>query len=193
MVLKRYAVDHAGKVPVPACAPATGKNVAVIGGGPGGLSAAYFLSLMGHHVVIYEKRSKLGGMLRYGIPNYRLPRERLDEDIEAIISAGVEVKTGITIGNDLTMVDLKNKYDALYIAIGAHTDKKIGIEGEESKGVISAVEMLRAIGDNTPTRFYRKNSCSNWWWKCSNGCYKIFCYVLVQKKYVMYIDVERLT
>jgi len=154
--LKRYAVDHAGKVPVPACASSTGKKVAVIGGGPGGLSAAYFLSLMGHHVVIYEKRSKLGGMLRYGIPNYRLPRKRLDEDIAAIISAGVEIKTGVTIGKDINMVDLKNTYDALYIAIGAHTDKKIGIIGEESKGVISAVEMLRAIGDNTPPDFTGK-------------------------------------
>ena len=66
-------------------------------------------------------------MLRYGIPSYRLPRERLDEDIEAIISTGVEVKQVLTIGNDITMLDLKNKYDALYIAIGAHTDKKIGI------------------------------------------------------------------
>ena len=145
-----------GKVPVPVCAPATGKKVAVIGGGPGGLSAAYFLSLMGHHVVIYEKRSNLGGMLRYGIPSYRLPRERLDEDIEAIISAGVEVKTGVTIGSDISMLDLKNTYDALYIAIGAHTDKKIGIKGEESKGVISAVEMLRAIGDNTSPDFSEK-------------------------------------
>lgn len=154
--LKRYAVDHAGKVSVPSCAPSTGKKVAVIGGGPGGLSAAYFLSLMGHHVTIYEKRSKLGGMLRYGIPNYRLPRERLDEDIKAIISAGVEIKTGVTIGKDITVVDLKNTYDALYIAIGAHTDKKIGIIGEESKGVISAVEMLRAIGDNTPPDFTGK-------------------------------------
>lgn len=154
--LKRYAVDNAGKVPVPACAPATGKNVAVIGGGPGGLSAAYFLSLMGHHVVIYEEKSKLGGMLRYGIPNYRLPRERLEEDIEAILSTGIEVKTEITIGKDISMVDLKNKYDALYIAIGAHTDKKIGIKGEESKGVISAVEMLRAIGDNKLPSFEGK-------------------------------------
>jgi NADPH-dependent glutamate synthase beta subunit-like oxidoreductase len=154
--LKRYAVDHSGKVPVPSCFPSTGKKIAIIGGGPGGLSAAYFLSLMGHHVVIYEKHSKLGGMLRYGIPNYRLPRERLDEDIEAIISAGVEMKTGITIGKDITMVDLKNTYDALYIAIGAHTDKKIGIIGEESKGVISAVEMLHAIGDNTPPDFTGK-------------------------------------
>lgn len=154
--LKRYAVDNAGKVPVPACALATGKKVAVIGGGPGGLSAAYFLSLMGHKVVIYEEKSKLGGMLRYGIPNYRLPRERLDEDIEAILSTGIEVKTGITIGKDISMVDLKNQYDALYIAIGAHTDKKIGIDGEESKGVISAVEMLRTIGDNKLPSFTDK-------------------------------------
>lgn len=154
--LKRYAVDHAGKVPVPASASATGKKVAVIGGGPGGLSAAYFLSLMGHKVTIYEKRAKLGGMLRYGIPSYRLPRERLDEDIEAIISAGVEIKTDVTIGNDISMHDLKNNYDAIYIAIGAHTDKKIGIEGEESNGVISAVEMLRNIGDNTPPNFTGK-------------------------------------
>lgn len=154
--LKRYAVDHAGKVPVPACAPATGKKVAVIGGGPGGLSAAYFLSLMGHKVTVYEKRAKLGGMLRYGIPSYRLPRERLDEDIEAIISTGVEIKTEITIGTDISMVDLQDNYDAIYISIGAHTDKKIGIEGEESNGVISAVEMLRNIGDNTPPDFARK-------------------------------------
>ena len=154
--LKRYAVDHAGKVPVPACAQDTGKKVAVIGGGPGGLSAAYFLSLMGHKVVIYEKRSKLGGMLRYGIPNYRLPRERLDEDIEAILSAGVVVKTNINVGTDISMIDLKNEYDALYIAIGAHTDKKIGIKGEERKGVISAVEMLRGIGENTPPDFTGK-------------------------------------
>jgi len=116
--LKRYAVDNSGIVPVPACAPATGKNVGVIGGGPGALSAAYFLSLMGHHVVIYEERSKLGGMLRYGIPSYRLPRERLDDDIDAILSTGIEVKTGITVGKDISMVDLKNQYDALYIAIG---------------------------------------------------------------------------
>lgn len=154
--LKRYAVDNAGKVPVPACAPATGKKVAVIGGGPGGLSAAYYLSLMGHDVVIYEKRSKLGGMLRYGIPNYRLPRERLDQDIEAIISTGVEIKTGVTIGSDISILELKEKYDAIYIAIGAHIDKKIGIDGEESKGVISAVEMLRAIGDNNFPNFTGK-------------------------------------
>ena len=84
--LKRYAVDNAGVVPAPPCAEPTGKKVAILGGGPGGLSAAYYLALMGHHVEVFEKHKKLGGMLRYGIPSYRLPRERLDEDLEAILS-----------------------------------------------------------------------------------------------------------
>lgn len=145
--LKRYAVDHAGDVPVPACAPATGKKVAVIGGGPGGLSAAYYLALMGHQVTIYEQRKKLGGMLRYGIPNYRLPRVVLDKEISDILSTGIEAHTETTIGPDLTILDLKKKYDAIYIAIGAQIDKKIGIEGEDSHGVLSAVELLRDIGD----------------------------------------------
>lgn len=147
--LKKMAVDNAGEVPIPECAEATGKKVAVIGGGPGGLSAAYYLSLMGHKVTIYEQRKQLGGMLRYGIPNYRLPRKKLDADIKAILSAGIEVKTDISVGKDISLADIEKDYDALFISIGAHTDKKIGIEGEENaKGVISAVDMLREIGDN---------------------------------------------
>lgn len=147
--LKRMAVDHAGVVPIPECAPSTGKKVAVVGGGPGGLSAAYYLSLMGHKVTVFEQRKQLGGMLRYGIPNYRLARTRLEDDINAILSAGVEVKTEVSIGTDVSVKQLTQDYDALYIAIGAHTDKKIGIEGEDkAKGIISAVEMLRAIGDD---------------------------------------------
>lgn len=145
--LKRYAADHAGDVPVPAPAPSTGKKVAVIGGGPGGISAAYYLSLMGHKVTIFEQRKHLGGMLRYGIPNYRLPKDVLDREIRTLLSNGVEVKTEVSVGENLTVEDLKKEYDAVYIAIGAHTDKKIGIEGEEAEGVVSAVEMLRRIGD----------------------------------------------
>ncbi|MBO5279484.1 MAG: NAD(P)-binding protein, partial [Lachnospiraceae bacterium] len=82
--LKRMAVDNAraNTVPTPEKAESTGKRVAIIGGGPGGLSAAYYLELMGHHAVVFEEKSKLGGMLRYGIPNYRFPRERLQEDID---------------------------------------------------------------------------------------------------------------
>ncbi len=154
--LKRYAVEHAGTVPAPKCAEKTGRKVAVIGGGPGGLSAAYYLSLMGHKVVVYEQRERLGGMLRYGIPNYRLPRERLDEDIAVIIATGIIIKTGVSVGKDISLEELKNQYDAVYIAIGAHIDKKIGIEGENSKGVISAVEMLRAIGKDNPPDFTGK-------------------------------------
>ena len=154
--LKRYAVGHAGDVPNPSNAQPTGKTVAVIGGGPGGLSAAYYLSLMGHKVTVFEQRSKLGGMLRYGIPSYRFPREILDKEIESILSTGIEVKTGITVGSDVSFDELKNKYDALYIAIGAHTDKKTGIEGENSEGVMSAVEMLRAIGDDSLPDFTGK-------------------------------------
>lgn len=146
--LKRFAVENAGDVPVPENAESTGKNIAVIGGGPGGLSAAYYLSLMGHNVTIYEQRKKLGGMLRYGIPNYRLPRKALDDEIKVILSTGINVKTEVKVGDDISFDEIKNNCDAIYISIGAHTDKKIGIDGEDAKGVISAVEMLRKIGDD---------------------------------------------
>ena len=155
--LKRFAVDHAGDVPLPVPAVATGKRVAVIGGGPGGISAAYYLSLMGHDVTILEQRKKLGGMLRYGIPNYRLPREVLDREIEQLLSVGIKVKTGVTVGENPSITDLRKEYDAVYIAIGAHIDRKIGIEGEDAKGVISAVELLRGIGDGEMPDFSGKD------------------------------------
>lgn len=146
--LKRFAVDNANadKVEVPANAPSTGKRVAIVGGGPSGLTAAYFLQLMGHQTVVYEEKPKLGGMLRYGIPNYRFPRERLQQDIDAILSTGVEVKYNVNIGKDVTIEQLHKEYDAVYVAIGAHTEKHFGIEGAESNGVCSAVEMLREVG-----------------------------------------------
>lgn len=144
--LKRFAADYAGKVPPPPCAPSTGKRVAIVGGGPGGLSSAYYLQLMGHQVTVYEMLPELGGMLRYGIPNYRLPKERLDDDIEAILATGVEVKHGLRIGQDITIQQLRAEYDAVLITIGASTDKKLGLEGEDADGVLSAVQFLRAVG-----------------------------------------------
>ena len=134
----------------------TGKRVAIIGGGPSGLSCAYYLRLMGHGVTIFEEKKKLGGMLRYGIPAYRFPREKLDAEIESILSTGVEVHTGVTVGKDISFEQLHKDYDCLYVAIGAHTDKKTGIEGEDSKNVMSAVEMLRAIGDDVMPDFTGK-------------------------------------
>ena len=144
--LKRYAVDAAGEVPVPACAPATGKTVAVLGGGPSGLTAAYFLALMGHSVTVFERRKKLGGMLRYGIPAYRFPREILDKDINAILSTGITVKTECDVG-DSEFKAICDEFDAVYISVGAHTDGKARVPGEDLKGVISAVDLLRGIGD----------------------------------------------
>ena len=154
--LKRYAVDHAGEVPQPECAPATGKKVAIVGGGPSGLSCAYYLTLMGHKVTVYEEAKQLGGMLRYGIPNYRFPRHLLNAEIESILSLGIEVHTGVTVGKDIWIEDLQKEYDCLYIAIGAHQDKKTGIPGEDSVNVMSAVEMLRDIGDDIMPDFSGK-------------------------------------
>ena len=155
--LKRYAVDRAGDVPQPKPAKATGKSVAIVGGGPGGLSAAYYLALMGHKVTVYEKQRALGGMMRYGIPSYRFPREKLDGEIASILSLGIEVHTGVDVGTDVSFDELKQEYDCLYLSIGAHTDKKTGIEGEDSLGVVSAVELLRHIGDNEMPDFTGQN------------------------------------
>lgn len=149
--LKRVAADFAGEVDPPKCAPSTGKKIAVLGGGPGGLSAAYFLQLMGHQTTVYEMLPKLGGMLRYGIPNYRLPKERLEEDVNAILKTGVQVKYGNKIGKDISIQELRKEYDAVLITIGASTDKKLGLEGEDSEGVMSAVQFLRNIGKNIIT------------------------------------------
>lgn len=137
--LKRMATEFAGKVAPPACSASTGKKVAIVVGGPGGLSTAYYLQLMGHQVVVYEMLPKLGGMLRYGIPNYRLLKEKLDEDIDAILETGIQVEYGHRIGIDITIDELRKEYDAVLITIGAGTDKKLGIEGEDADGVISAV------------------------------------------------------
>ena len=144
--LKRVAADFAGEVEPPKPAASTGKKIAIVGGGPGGLTAAYFLQLMGHQTTVFEMLPKLGGMLRYGIPNYRLPKNRLDDDINAILKTGVKVEYGKRIGRDMTVQSLREEYDAVLITIGASTDKKLGIEGEDASGVISAVQFLRDVG-----------------------------------------------
>lgn len=157
--LKRYAVDHAKDCRLPECAAATGKKVAVVGGGPGGLTNAYFLTLMGHEVTVYEQRDKLGGMLRYGIPDYRLPQRVLDADIQYILDTGVKTIMHTNIGEDISLEELKEQYDAVYISIGAHDDKKLGIEGEDGQGVVSAVQMLRDVGEGHPMNMEGKRVC----------------------------------
>ena len=160
--LKLYAVKNSGHVPVyregEQAAPATGKKVAIIGGGPSGISAAYYLGMMGHSVEIFEQRKHLGGMLRYGIPAYRLPRELLDEEINTLLTAGdIKVHTEIAIGGDsYPLSKLRAEFDAIYIAIGAHTDKSLKIPGEDAEGVMSAVSLLRKIGDDNYPDFTGK-------------------------------------
>lgn len=108
--LKKFAVDQmrADKVKTPKPNPSTGKKVAIIGGGPAGMTCAYFLALMGHKAVVYESHDKLGGMLRYGIPNYRFPKDRLDEDINAILGAGdVEVVYNTNVGKDIPIAKVQ--------------------------------------------------------------------------------------
>lgn len=146
--IKLVASENAGKVSAPKVAEKTGKRVAVVGGGPAGLTAAYYLSLMGHSVTVLERREKLGGMLRYGIPRYRLPQESLERDIDTILSLGVEVKTNTNIADAKAINALREEYDAVYCTIGAHADKCLGIAGENAEGVISAVKMLRGMETN---------------------------------------------
>lgn len=147
--IKKFAVDQlaADKVPTPPRSVDTGRKIAVVGGGPSGLTCAYFLALMGHKVVVFEEKKQLGGMLRYGIPAYRFPRERLDEDIRAILGVGnIEVKTETPIGTE-EMKKLAAEYDAVYVAIGAHTGKSLRLDHVDADGVSSAVDLLRSIGD----------------------------------------------
>ncbi|MDO5142452.1 MAG: NAD(P)-binding protein [Eubacteriales bacterium] len=157
--IKRFACDHATDMTPPPSAAPTGMRIGIVGGGPCGLSAAYFLSLMGHQVVVYDQRPKLGGMLRYGIPDYRLPPDRLDADIDFILSTGIEVHTDTAIGRDIPFSAIEEQYDAVYISIGAHNDKKLGIEGEDSQGVYSAVQLLRDIGEGHVPDFTGKRVC----------------------------------
>ncbi len=152
--LKKYAVDRAAAdtVETPAANVKTGRKIAIVGGGPSGMTAAYFLALMGHEVVIYEEHEKLGGMLRYGIPEYRLPKARLDEDINAILKAGdIKVKLNTKIGRDINFKELKEKYDAVYIGIGAQLGNRMPMENADAKNVIPAADFLQEVANgNAP-------------------------------------------
>jgi len=127
--------------------PGKGRKVAVIGAGPAGLTVAHDLALWGYKPTVFEALSKPGGMLRVGVPKYRLPEEILDYDIKRIEEAGVEIRTGIPIGPDLTLKDLMNAgYEAIFLAIGTHKSKRLGVEGEDLDGVVHAAGFLHDMG-----------------------------------------------
>lgn len=124
------------------------EKVAVVGAGPSGLSVAYQLARRGYAVTVFEAFPKAGGMLRYGIPVYRLPREILDAEIQRIVDLGVDLKCGFTIGQDVTLDQLRSDYDAVYLAIGAHKGRKMGIPGEDGPGVFTGTEFLNRANTN---------------------------------------------
>ena len=119
-----------------------GKKVAVIGGGPSGLTCAAFLSINGAKVTIYEKQPKLGGITRYGIPDFRLPREVIDKTVEKILSLGIEAKCNQTLGKDYELADIEKQYDAVYLSFGANVSSKMNIPGEDLDGVYGGNELL---------------------------------------------------
>ena len=133
--------------------PPTGKKVAVVGAGPAGLSAAFDLQRLGHTVVVFEAGSQAGGMLRAGIPAYRLPRELIDEEIGAIEKLGVEIRLNQRLGRDFSLADLRRDgYDAMLLSIGSHKSTRLGIPGEETPGVMPGLQFLKRLNAGAPPR-----------------------------------------
>ncbi|MGD2248978.1 MAG: NADH-quinone oxidoreductase subunit NuoF [Candidatus Methanofastidiosia archaeon] len=146
--LKRYATDYARKNKLKYSVkkePDKKEKVAIIGSGPAGLTAAYFLALKGYKVTIFESLPVIGGALAVYIPEHRLPKDTLNYDIENIKELGVEFKTNTTVGKDITFNDLRDSYDSIFIATGAHKPLKLSIPNEDAEGVMQAVEVLKKV------------------------------------------------
>ncbi len=144
--MKRFVSDmemEEGGPFVPKPGEATGKSVGIVGAGPAGLTAAYFLRLQGHAVTIYEKHECPGGMLKWGIPDYRLPPDVLSRECEAIIGMGVEVKYNTQVGPaGIPFEELRRRHDAMFIAVGAQKSSDMPIEGDTSKGILAGIDFL---------------------------------------------------
>ncbi len=139
----KVLADEPYQIPVE---PDTGKKVAIVGGGPAGLTAAYFLRRYGHAVTIFDQMPKMGGMLRYGIPEYRLPKTVVDQEVKIIADAGVVMKNDVKLGKDIQFADLQNDYDAVLLAIGAWTSMPMRVPGEDLDGVIGGIDFLEKLG-----------------------------------------------
>jgi len=153
--IKRYVADmdlDKDASYMPSIAPATGKRIAVIGGGPGGLSSAYFLRRAGHDVVVYEAMPDFGGMLKYGIPLYRLPKEVLNKEVKLIEKMGVKLIPNMRIGRDLTLDHIRESFDATYVSIGAWKSAFMNCKGSDAQGIIGGIEFLNKFAINEPVR-----------------------------------------
>ncbi|HAP31946.1 MAG TPA: NADH-quinone oxidoreductase subunit NuoF [Firmicutes bacterium] len=146
--LKRFAGDYLlqnGGLPVPAVASPKDFKVAVVGAGPAGLSAAFYLAKKGYQVTVFESLPVPGGMMAVGIPEYRLPKAVLNQEIAVIKEMGVEIKTGVKIGEDILLSQLLADYQAAFLAVGAHKDQALNLPGEKLKGVLSGIDFLREV------------------------------------------------
>ncbi|KUK42061.1 MAG: Molybdopterin oxidoreductase, partial [Thermovirga lienii] len=133
-----------------------GKSVAIVGGGPAGLSAAYYLRLKGYKVTIFEKESKLGGMMRYGIPDYRLPQEILEKECQWLLAHGIETRMNTALGKDVTLEELKKQYDAVLLAMGCWKSTPMRVPGEDLPGVIGGIEFLYKVNNKQETGIGKK-------------------------------------
>ena len=152
--MKRYVADlEYDNLPQPTPVPATGKKVAVIGGGPAGLTCGYYLTTKGHQVTILDKQPKLGGMLRYGIPEYRLPEAVLDKEIAYLLAHGIEAKTDVRLGQDFSLDDLTRQgFEAIYLALGSWIAKGMGIENEAHANILPGIAFLEGVKRQGPPR-----------------------------------------
>jgi NADPH-dependent glutamate synthase beta subunit-like oxidoreductase/NAD-dependent dihydropyrimidine dehydrogenase PreA subunit len=143
--LKRFALETSPLFSATKPSTGTGRSAAVVGSGPAGLAAAHYLAVKGHDITVFEALPVLGGMLAVGIPEYRLPANVLERDIDYIRSLGVTFKTGAPVDKAVAAADLRRDFDAVFIATGAHQSRKLGVPGEDLPGVVSGVDFLRAF------------------------------------------------
>ena len=148
-----YALEHS--LPLPPPGPDTGKRVLVVGAGPAGLSATYHLRRRGHHVRLVDSSAQLGGMMRYGIPAYRLPRDVLDAEIERVIDMGVEVMLNYNV-EDIEVERESGRFDAIFLAVGAQLGKRVNIPAGDSAKILDAVSFLHEVADDHPPLLGRR-------------------------------------
>jgi heterodisulfide reductase subunit A-like polyferredoxin len=157
--LKRFVADYEvakREIPIPETGPDKGKSVAVIGGGPAGLTCAIGLRRAGYRITIFETHDKLGGMLYVGIPSYRLPKEELAREVAVVEKMGIEVRFNTKVGRDISMKDIQSSFDAVFVAAGAHLGRSLGIENEEAKGAVGGLDFLRSIVVGAPAEIGKR-------------------------------------